>query len=257
MFKVAAVALGLAGVADLAAMVDELVGEGDPAVLGDDSHQFLLDLFSRLAFGQTEAAGDAVDMRVYHYSFCLAEADPKHHVGRLAGRAGDGDEFGEGLRDLAVVGFDDLLCRALNGFGFVVVETGGADQVFKFGQGRFRHCRWGREAAEEFGGDHVDADIGALGGEDGGYEKFPWGAVGEGALDGGVGFVEGFENGGDAVGGEVAALCAGFGLFLRGGFGCGHCVVFRLSMVEVRGLPPLHEKKRKDEAPAVVVRSAS
>ena len=29
--------------------------------------------------------------------------------------------------------------------------------------------------------------------------------MGEGALDGGIGFVEGFEDGGDAVGGEVAA----------------------------------------------------
>ena len=49
LLEVAAVALGLAGVADLAAMVDELVREGDPTILRDDLHQLLLDFFGGVA----------------------------------------------------------------------------------------------------------------------------------------------------------------------------------------------------------------
>ena len=75
LFEVTAVAFGLAGIADLAAMVDELVGEVDPAAWGDDPHQFLLDFLGRVAFGQAESAGDAEDMRVDNDSFGLAEAD--------------------------------------------------------------------------------------------------------------------------------------------------------------------------------------
>ena len=92
---------------------------------------------------------------------------------------------------------------------------------------RMRASSWGRVALamaagvgkrlEELRGHHVDANVGALGGEDGGDEEFPGGAMGEGALDVGVGFVEGFEDGGDAVGGEVAAL----GLLLCGGLAGG------------------------------------
>ena len=51
--------LGLRAVADLPAVMDELVGEGDPAALRQNPHQFLLDLLGRVAFGQAEAAGDA------------------------------------------------------------------------------------------------------------------------------------------------------------------------------------------------------
>ena len=51
LLEVAAVAFGLAGVADLAAMMDQLVREGDPAVLWDDAHQVLLDFGSGVGFG--------------------------------------------------------------------------------------------------------------------------------------------------------------------------------------------------------------
>ena len=106
------------------------------------------------------------------------------------------------MGDLAVEFFDDFAGCALDGFGLVAEEAGGADEVFEFGQGCFGHRLRGREAAEEFGGDHVDAHVGALGGEDGGDEQFPGRAMGERALDVGVGFVESFEDGGDAARGR-------------------------------------------------------
>ena len=81
--------------------MDELVGEGDPAILRQNLHQFLLDLLRRVAFGQPQPARDAEDMRVHDHAFGLAEANAQHDIGGLAGRAGDGDEFGESLRNLA------------------------------------------------------------------------------------------------------------------------------------------------------------
>ena len=98
LLEVAAVAFGFAGFADLAAVMDELVGEGDPAVLGNDLHQFLLDFLRRVAFGQAETAGDAEDVRVDDYAFGFAEADAEDDVGGFAGCAGDGDQLGESLR---------------------------------------------------------------------------------------------------------------------------------------------------------------
>ena len=106
---------------------------------------------------------------------------------------------------MAVEVFDDFAGGALDGFGLVAEEAGGADEVFEIGQRGLGHCWRGGEAAEEFGGDHVDAHISALRGEDGGDEEFPGRAVVKGADGVGVGFVEGLEDGGDAGGRERAA----------------------------------------------------
>ena len=215
LLEVAAAAFGFAGVADLAAVMDELMREGDPVILGNDLHQFLFDFLRRVAFGNAQAAGDAEDVRVDDYAFGFAEADAEDDVGGFAGDTGDGDELGEGLRDLAAELGDDFAGGTLNGFGLVVEEAGGADEGFEFGEGCLGHGGWGGEAAEERRGDHVDTDVGALGGEDGGDQKLPGGAVGEGALGGGIGFVESFEDGGDAAGGQVAALGFHCGLLRR------------------------------------------
>ena len=67
------------------------MGEVDPAALGQDAHQLLLDLLRRLGFGHAEAAGDAEDVRVHYHAFSLAVGHAEDDVGRLAGRAGNGD----------------------------------------------------------------------------------------------------------------------------------------------------------------------
>ena len=61
-------AAGFAGDADLAAVVNEFVGELDPAVAGDDLLQVLFDLYGVGFFGEFEAVGEAVDVRVYDYA---------------------------------------------------------------------------------------------------------------------------------------------------------------------------------------------
>jgi len=205
LFEIAAVAFGLAGITDLPAVMDQLMRESNPAVLRENPHQVLLNFFCGFALGEAEAAGDAEDVGVDYHTFSFAEADSENDIGGLAGSAGDGDQLGESLWDFAVEFLEDFTGCALDGFGLVAEETGGADEFFEFWKRRFRHCGRVREAAKEFRGHHVDADVGALGGEDGGDQQFPGRAMREGALDVGVGFVEGFEDCGNAIGGKVAA----------------------------------------------------
>ena len=232
LLQIAAVAFGFAGVADLAAVVDDLVGEADPAALGDDSHQLLLDFLGRVALGQAEAAADAEDVRIDYNAFGFAETDAEDDVGGFAGRSGDRNQLGESLRNLVAEVFDQLAGCAMDGFGLVVEEAGGAYEGFEFRQSGFGHSGRGREAAEQLRGHHVDAHVRALCGEDGGDQEFPGRAMEEGALDVGIGFVEGFEDGGDAAGGEVAARgCLGCGF--SGWFGYSHWVGFR--RFEIRG----------------------
>ena len=91
LLQAATVALGFAGLADLAAVVDDLVGEVDPASLRQNTHQLQLDLFRRLGFGQAEATRDAEDVRVHHHAFGFVEGYAEDDVGSFARHAGDGD----------------------------------------------------------------------------------------------------------------------------------------------------------------------
>ena len=197
--KVALIAFGIAGEADLAAMLNDLEGEADPAVARENLHQLLLDFFRGVGFGEFEAARDAEDMRVDDDALGLAERDAEDDVGGFASDAGDGGELGEGLRHLAVEVGDDLAGRALDGLGLVVVEAGGADELFELGEFGLGHCGRRGESPKELGRDHVHAGVGTLRGEDGRDQKLPWRAMVERADGVGIGFVEGFEDRSDAL----------------------------------------------------------
>jgi len=173
LFEVALVAFGFACDADLAAVVDDLVGEVDPAVLGNYLHQFLFYFLGRVAFGKGKAMGDAEDVRIDNHAFGFFVADAENDVGRFAGCAGDGDEFGEGLGDLPIEISDDFAGCALNGFGLVVIETRRSNDSFELGQCRFGHGVRGGEAFEELRCDDVYANVSALRGEDCCDEQFP------------------------------------------------------------------------------------
>ena len=129
-------------------MVDDLVGEVDPATLWKDLHQFLFNLRRGVAFSQPKASGDAENVRIHDHAFSLAKADAENDIGRLAGRAGNGDQLSQRLRNLTAELLDHLAGGALDGFGLVVKEAGGADQLFEFWQCRLGHGCRGREAAE-------------------------------------------------------------------------------------------------------------
>jgi hypothetical protein len=134
LFQVAAVALGFAGIAYLTAMVDDLVGEADPALPRQNLHQLLFDLLRRVAFGQSEPSGNAEDVRINDDTLGLSKADAEHDVGGLAGGSRDGDEFREGLRNLPAEIFGDLFRRALDRLGLVVEEACGTNERFKLGE---------------------------------------------------------------------------------------------------------------------------
>ena len=126
----AAVALGFARITDCAPVMDDLMREPNPAALGQNSHQLLFYLLWRIAFGQAEAARDAEDVRVHYHAFSLAIGDAENHVGCLARRAGNGDEFGKRLRNLAAKLGNHFAGRALNRLGLVAKESGGSDEGF-------------------------------------------------------------------------------------------------------------------------------
>lgn len=84
-------------------------------------------------------------------------------------------------------------------------EACSADQGFEFRQSCLGHGGRGRKSPEQLWGDHVDADVSALGGEDCGYEQLPRGTVSEGADCVRISLVQPFKDGGDAGRGERIA----------------------------------------------------
>jgi len=90
-------------------------------------------------------------------------------VGGLAAGPWDFDEGLHVVGDLAAVALEQGLGGALEALGLVAVEAGAVDGFFDFDDGGFGEVLLGGELREEAGGDLVDAGVGALGAEDGGY----------------------------------------------------------------------------------------
>ena len=61
---------GLAGYAQSASVMDDLMREIDPFFLRDDFHQVLLDFFRVFIAGQLQAAGDAMHVREIGRASC-------------------------------------------------------------------------------------------------------------------------------------------------------------------------------------------
>jgi len=201
-FQRAVYAFGLAGDAEFASVPDDLVGKENPFLAWDHAHQILLDFLRIVVRGQFEAAGDAVHVGVDHYAFGLFEPRAEHDVGRLAGDAGEGEEFFHVAWDLAAEIGDDLFCRTYDRSGFISEEAGGADVGLEL-LGRERGEGFDRRVfAEQFGRDAVDIHVCGLGGENGRDQEFPGAGVGEGAGGCGIELVEALEDFGDAVGSE-------------------------------------------------------
>lgn len=137
---------------------------------------------------------EAEDVGVYDDAFGDAVEAAEDDVGGFAGYSGKAEEFWHGFGDYAVEFRQEEARCALEGFGFVAVEAGGADGLFDSDDGRVGEGLRRGEEAEEFGRDEVDADVSALRGEDGGDGEFPGVAMGEGADYLGIGFVEAAED---------------------------------------------------------------
>jgi hypothetical protein len=124
----AARALGLARLADIAAVQDQPV-MGVAHVFGrNDADETLLDLFRRLAGRQAETVADAEDMGVDRHGR-LAERHVQHDIGGLAADAG---QFRQGVavvRHLAAMVADQRLAQRDDVLRLVAPEADGADVV--------------------------------------------------------------------------------------------------------------------------------
>lgn len=212
----AALALGLAGYADLAAVVDELVGELNPAIFGDDFFEVLLDFDGVGVCGEFEAAREAEDVGVHNDAGGDAVPGAEDDVGGLAGDAGELEHLVHGLGDFAVEFFDENAGGADDALGFVAEEAGGLDELFDRSGVGFGEGVGSGELGEELGRDHVDADVCGLRGQDGGNGEFEGVAVIERADDVGVGLAKCVEDGANASGREGIFGFAGLELWRDG-----------------------------------------
>ena len=191
-------AFGFARVADLTAVVDELVGEVDPAILRNDEHEVAFDLDGISVGGEFKPAGEAKHVGVDDDSGGDAEPGAKDDIAGLSSGAGDAEHLVHGLRDLAVELAGDEIGGGDQGLGFLAKE---AEAFQEFLQGFWRglgHVSRRGVGVEEHGRDDVDACVGALGGQDGGDSEFPSVGVGEGADGVGVGLLQRVEDGRNA-----------------------------------------------------------
>ena len=154
-------AFGAPGVADLAAVLDHLVGKLHPTLLGDEWHEVELDLHRVLFFGEPQALGDPAEMRV-HKDTRHPEGVPQDHVGGLAAHPRQLHQLLQGPRHLAVEFFHQHLAEALDALGLVVKKAGGADHLFEIGQGGLGIVRGRGVFGKEGGGHLVHPDVRAL-----------------------------------------------------------------------------------------------
>ena len=185
------------------------MAEFDPAILGDDLHQILLDLHGIGVFCEIEALGNARNVGIHDNARRYPVSGSEHHVGSLASGPGNREHLFHGFRHGAVKLAGDALRGADDGLGLVVEEAGAANIVCQHLGADGSEILWRGVFLEQSGGDFVDALIGALRREDGGDEQFPRVAMQERARGVGVHAVEPGENFGDSG----LALGCGFGTF--------------------------------------------
>jgi len=197
-------AVRFAGDATTASVPDEQVGEIYPVFARDDFHQRLLDLFWRGLAREAHATREAHDVGVHDDAFGFAVAGAEDDVGGLASDAGELNQRFQRVGDASAVLLGDGAAAAADGAGFIAEETGRMDDEFEFAGRRGGKVSGGVVAREKGGCDLVDADVGALGAEDGGDEKLERVGVFEGATVVGVGASQG--------GDEVRETLGQFGL---------------------------------------------
>src|SRR5919112_5409069 len=129
----AAVAVGLAGLTDAAAVEDEEVREEGTLSFWHHREEVLLYLLRVLLRGEAEPARDAPDMGVDDDALIHAEGVAEDHVGCLAPDAGEGDEPGHGAGHLPGVLLDEGASHAPQGASLVAVEAARADVLLELG----------------------------------------------------------------------------------------------------------------------------
>lgn len=210
-------AVAAAGGAVLAAVEDDLEVEFVPGVSGEEFFEVVFGLCDVFALGEFPTFGEAVDV-------CIdGEGGDAEGLGHDDGSgfmsdAGELFEVGEGGGDLAVMLVNEDVAEFGDGEGLGGGEAAGADDGLDLFDGDEPHFFRGVGEGEEGGGDLVDADVGALGGEEDGDEE----GVGAGVVEGDGCFrVELVEAEEEVVG---ALLFPHVGMNTRAGGGVQGCV---------------------------------
>lgn len=133
MLECAAFTLWFARDADLAAVMDEFVGELDPAVLRDDVHEVLLDFDGVGVGGELEAAREAEHVGVDDDAGGDAVPGAEDDVGGFARDAGQLEHLVHSFGDFALEFFDEDAGGADDALGFVAEEACGVDDLFDCG----------------------------------------------------------------------------------------------------------------------------
>lgn len=149
---------------------------GDPVVGREQSAKLCFDAVGIFGGCPAEALRQAADMGIDDHRREM-EGGAEDDVGSLAADAGEGGQIAQSGRNLAVVALDQPLGTADEMAGLGVIKAGGTNQIFHLG----KICRAEgggiRVAGKEVGSDKVDAQVGTLGGEDGGNQEFKGGMM--------------------------------------------------------------------------------
>jgi len=183
-FDDAVLAAWPAGVAHAAAVVDQQVGDLEPALPRKQTHEVLLDLLDIRQLGEPQSTRQTVHVSVHDDADVVAETVRQHDVGGLAGHTRQGGQLLHGPRDLAAMAFEDERGGGLQVLGLLPEQTERVDEPLDLLDRCRGECLRVRESLEQARRDLVDLDVGGLRRQDRGHEQFP--AVAEPQRDVGV-----------------------------------------------------------------------
>lgn len=120
--------------------------------------------------GEADPGGDAEDVGIDGHVGLLVD-DGGDDVGGFAAYAGEFDQFGDGGRYFSIEVFHDHLGHADEVFGFIVRVADATDEGEEVVEGGLAEAGDVGILLEDGGGGHIDPFIGALCGEDNGYQE--------------------------------------------------------------------------------------
>ena len=127
-----AFALRFARLADCATVVDNQVGEVKPILLGNDTHQLLLNLHRVPAGGPAKAAGQANIMRIDSKTFHDPKSVAQDDIGGFACHAIQAQQPLHRARYFPAEISDDFLRGCADISGLIAIEAGLANILFQF-----------------------------------------------------------------------------------------------------------------------------
>ena len=175
-------ARGFARVADTPPVEDDPMREVRPLLAFDELAHSMLDLHRVGLLRPSPAPDETAEMGV--------DGDPgnpervaEHHIRGLTAETGQRDKFLQGARHLAVETFDERLPQPDDRVRLVPVEARRPDHLLEFGAVGLRVGAGRGITGEERGRHLVDADVGALRGQDRGDREFQRSGEVEFAID--------------------------------------------------------------------------